>query len=289
MKQSVIILIVLFMFSSCKKKESDPVPPEPMLIFKFKFDSTQVRLNGFGSPASVAAGNAAQSPVFNKMSAHYIELAPDSLTQVGNGKILYNGATTTLGGSSAIDFDKEVQVGQGGTFFSVPIKDVTPGTYKWLRVSLAYQNYVVKFRTSVPVVLNLSGTLASFVGFNTYIKSFKVKDSIQLVNSNKRQGFWAFETAYTLDSASAPGTTVSNPISLTSPIPPGSCLATGRFQPDFTITGNENKDIIITVSLSTNKSFEWTDPNANGIWEPDLGNEPVVDMGLRGLIPFVQY
>jgi hypothetical protein len=40
--------------------------------------------------------------------------------------------------------------------------------------------------------------------------------------------------------------------------------------------------------MSTNQSFEWIDGNANGKWEPSKG-ESVVDMGLRGMIPFVQY
>jgi len=53
------------------------------------------------------------------------------------------------------------------------------------------------------------------------------------------------------------------------------------------ITGNETQDIIIRVSLSTNKSFEWVDGNGNGKWEPNKG-EQIVDMGLRGMIPYIE-
>jgi len=287
MRSLVFLFFFPVIFLSCKKDpEPAPLVEGPKLIFKFKFDSTQARLNNFGAPASVPAGNAAQSPVFNKMGAHYIEMAQDSLTPVGQAKILYSGPNTTAGGASAIDFSQEVLVGQNETFFSIPLKDITPGTYKWLRVSLAYQNYLIKFKYST---FNLTGTVASFVGFNTYIQSFKIKDSTMAVNANRQQGFWAFETIYSVDSGSAPGTTVPNPISNTSPIPPGSCLVTGRFPSNLVISGNETNDIIVTVSLSTNNSFEWSDPNANGIWEPGLGNENVVDMGLRGLLPLVQY
>jgi hypothetical protein len=85
-------------------------------------------------------------------------------------------------------------------------------------------------------------------------------------------------------------TTVVNPNPL-SPIPAGSCLVTGQFyktgmginQP-LVITGSETSDIIITVSLSTNKSFEWTEVGTpDGLFQPEAG-ETVVDMGLRGVI-----
>ena len=57
------------------------------------------------------------------------------------------------------------------------------------------------------------------------------------VNANRLQGYWDWETHPTppltepiLQTGQAPGTTVPNPISATSPIPPGSYLVTGAFQ-----------------------------------------------------------
>jgi len=83
-------------------------------------------------------------------------------------------------------------------------------------------------------------------------------------------------------------TTVVNPIFSTSPIPQGSCVVTGAFVPGkLTVTGNESGDIIIEVSFSTNKSFEWQDVVPDGRWEPSKG-EQVVDMGIRGMIPTVK-
>ena len=76
------------------KKEVLPSATEAKLIFQFKFDSTQVRLNNVGQPAGLPAGNAGQSPVFNKMSAHYIELAPSVVTALGAGEILYKAEET---------------------------------------------------------------------------------------------------------------------------------------------------------------------------------------------------
>ena len=77
-----------------------------------------------------------------------------------------------------------------------------------------------------------------------------------------------------------------------SPIPAGSCLVTGQFvnnsltNSPLIITGTETQDIIITVSLSTNKSFEWVDIVADGYFQPE-SNEKLVDMGVRGMIPIV--
>ena len=286
MKQlSVLILaaaIVLFT-SSCSKEHQHSTAP-PQLVFFFKFDSTQERLNNIGLLDIMPPGNAGQSPLFNTMSSHYVELAPNAFTALGSGDVLYKAPEVTTGGGNAIDFSKSVLAKEGEAFLSVPISEVTPGTYQYLRVSLAYQNYGIKFNV---LGQDLTGTVASFIGFNTYISSYKIKDSTVTVNANKLQGYWGLETTYGVFSGDAPATTVPNPIASTSPIPPGSCVVTGPFTTPLTITGQETKDIKVTVSLSTNKSFEWKDHNLNGIFEP-LDGDSVVNMGIRGLIPTAQ-
>ncbi|MEO6305857.1 MAG: hypothetical protein ABIP51_22110, partial [Bacteroidia bacterium] len=113
MKNLFIVGLFLIVFISCKKKETAEPEPEPtatptvscptcdlpdtawvstatgpQLIFKFQFDSTQARLNNLGLPSTIPSTNAAQSPTFNGMSAHYIEMAPSSTTQVGGGTVL---------------------------------------------------------------------------------------------------------------------------------------------------------------------------------------------------------
>ncbi|MBL7921299.1 MAG: hypothetical protein JNJ40_13355 [Bacteroidia bacterium] len=322
MKNVFIAALFLLVFTSCKKKEKateestpEPAPvvncptcnfPDtawtstatgPKLIFKFKFDSTQVRLNNLAMPATVPSTNAAQSPTFNGMSAHYIEMAQGDFTQVGQGTVLYKAAETECGGSKAIVFCESVVAKDGDVFFSVPIASVTPGTYKWLRVSLAYQNYDVKIKTTSAGIIN--GTIASFVGFNTYVSKYKMHNAVMTPTAggtgNKLQGYWGFYTNYMntdiKTEGQAPQTTVVNP-NPNSPIPPGSCLVTGTFVTNaapnvsapLTITGNETQDIIITVSLSTNKSFEWKEMTFDGLFQPEIG-ETVVDMGLRGLKP----
>ena len=167
MKRLLLLLpVLLVLLNACKKDEDDAPPTDggdagPRLILKFKFDSTQVRLNNLGQPAAVPVGHGAQSPVMNRMSAHYAEFAPSATTLLGAGDVVYHAPETTLGGSTAIDHDLSLEVADGGEFLNIPLSDLAPGTYQWLRVSLAYQNYTVKFRS---VNLNLQGTIASFVG-----------------------------------------------------------------------------------------------------------------------------
>ena len=287
--------------ASCNKKINDTSSAN--IIFKFKFDSTQQRLNNIGQPSVIPAGNAALSPVFNGMSAHYLELAPNALTALGKGAILFHAAETSVGGSNAIDFEKCTIVKDGATFISLPLKNIPAGEYEWLRLSLAYQNYDIRFRidtvlSGIPINSEFTGTVASFIGFNSYIKSYTLKTDTILVNGNRKQGYWGLEsngniagTPLTLKtSGQAPegATTVVNPIFSTSPIPSGSCVVTAAFKPGkLIITGNETQDIIVELSLSTNKSFEWKEVINNGKWEP-LKGEKVVDMGIRGMIPAIQ-
>lgn len=320
---TIFTFAIAVVISSCKKEEDEPpvttptssttacVPdtvyaastaPGPRLIFKFKFDSTQVRLDNTGNPSTIPSGHAAQSPIFNLMSQHYIELAGD-LDPVGGGKVLYVGESTTSGGSTAINYCASTQTRENVTFFSIPLDSITPGSYKWLRVSLAYQNYDITYKSQyIPGNGLGSGTVASFIGFKTYITGYKINGQSFTPSSaaggagNHLQGYWAFLTNvlgqnYFADGQSPAGaTTVPNPLFATSPIPAGSCLVTGQFVDNtlanapLVITGSETSDIVITVSLSTNKSFEWIDSTPDGYYQPEIG-ETVVDMGIRGLIP----
>lgn len=302
MKRINLLIFAIIFFASCKK-EGGTNNSTPKLVFKFKFDSTQARLNNIGQPEAVAAGHAGQSPVFNTMSAHYLELATSAFTALGTGAVLYRADETTAGGSNAIDFERSNFAGNNEVFYSIPVKDVTPGDYEWLRISLAYQNYDIKYY--VDTVINgytfkeeYPATVASFIGFNTYIKSYKVKNQTLTVNANEKQGYWGFETTIGYagivypftSSGQAPegATTVVNPLFASSPVPSGSCVVTAAFAPGkLKITGSETEDIVVEISLSTNKSFEWVEVINDGKWQPSKG-ENVVDMGIRGMIPTVQ-
>ncbi len=305
---SAILSLTILFFSSCQKSTTDvQTAATGNLIFKFKFDSAQVRLNSTGGIATIPATNAAMSPIMNKMTAHYVEMTTNAFTGLGAGAVLYRAPETTAGGSNAIDFSKAVQAGNNEVFLTVPIKDIKPGIYEYLRVSVGYQNLEVKFHLDtiinapLPTVISqdFPSTIAGFIGFNSYISTFNIKTQSLAVNANKLQGFWAAESSgsvlgfpfNTVQSGQAPAnaTTVVNPIFATSPIPQGSCLVTGAFAAGnkLNITGTETKDIIVPVSMSTNKSFEWREIVNNGKWDPTKG-EQVVDMGLRGMIPSYQ-
>ena len=289
-KLNYLLASFLLITVACKKE--DPILDDsgPKLVFKYKFDTTQERLNNFGQPATVPAEHGAQTPSFNGMSAHYIELAPNAYTALGSGEIVFFGPETTVGGQKAIDFAKSVIKGDGQVFYSKPISQIKPGTYEWARVSLAYQNFDINFRWDG---VDYVGTVASFVAYRTYIKEYKIKTAQMSINANKDQGYWGFEATYpfvgavTID-GQAPATTVPNPLFNTSPIPAGSCVVTGQFSNGLTITGNETKDIVVTLSFSIKDSFEWFDVDQDNIYETQAGDYPV-DMGVRGLIPTVEY
>ena len=67
-----------------------------------------------------------------------------------------------------------------------------------------------------------SRTVASFIGFDSYIQSYKIKTKEVVLNANRKQGYWGFETTVsaggftmedTLTGRAPPGaTTVPNPI-----------------------------------------------------------------------------
>ncbi|MFM1931666.1 MAG: hypothetical protein RL226_969 [Bacteroidota bacterium] len=288
MKHAIYVLLPLALLG-CKKEKEDTntaTTDQPSIIFTFRFDEDQARLDNFGNPSVIPAGHAAQTPEFHGISANYIELTPNGFTPLGGGEIIYDGPQTTEGGESAIDFDLARIVAEDEMFVKMPLSAMEPGTYMFARVSLSYQNYEIDFLASG---LNLQGRIASFVGFNNYISSYTIDQQTVEVNANKLQGYWGFETLGQVITGQAPAgaTTVVNPLWNTSPIPAGSCIVTGQFAEPLTITGNETEDVVVVLSLSVNNSFEWIDDNGNGLYEPNAG-EQVVDMGVRGLIPIAQ-
>ena len=263
--------------------DADDTLQEPKVIIKFKFDAAQARLNNFGQPATIAAGNAAQTPTFHFISAHYLEFSPNATTQLGQGYVAYIAPETTLGGSTAIDFSKAIQVKEDEVFLEIPLKDFQAGSYDWLRVSLSYQDYSISMQLAQE---NYQANIKSFIGFNTYLENRVINNTS--FTGNKLQGYWEFSILNnpfeTSGQTASNATTVPNPLAATSPIPAGSCVVTGKFETPLVVTGNEVRNINVTLNLSTNKSFEWKEVTPNGLYEPTLG-ENVVDMGIRGLIP----
>lgn len=65
-----------------------------------------------------------------------------------------------------------------------------PGINEWLHAALAYQNDDIKFRYADATfcTFNLWGTVAGFIGYDTYITSFPVSAQSVVVNGNRLQG-----------------------------------------------------------------------------------------------------
>ena len=282
MRTSFFLLCLCSLLSGCSK-ENPTAETAANLLVRMQFNTAQERLNNLGQPAEIPPGNAAQTPTLQGMSAHYIELSPDGATPLGQGEIIYMGEETTAGGDKAIDFSQARIVGDNQTFMELPLKNVTPGTYTWVRVSISYQSGTIDFLNNGT---DLQGAVASFLGYNSYIESVGINGRTVEVNANKLQGFWVFETLGLTFTGQAPegAVTVPNPLFETSPIPQGSCVITGKFAEPLVITGTESSDITINLSFSINNSFEWKEVNTDGKYEPNAG-EQLADMGLRGLIP----
>ncbi|MBS1646216.1 MAG: hypothetical protein JST67_02620 [Bacteroidetes bacterium] len=330
-----LFLVGSVAFTSCKKNNNsnnnnNNTPSAPRLRFVFKFDSTQTRLGDSGQVVTLSSTHRAQCPNFNGMSVHHVEMAQTPFTGVGQGAVLYTTPTVSVPSvtvwnashtqsqtySDAIDFNMETVVGNGQEFFSLPLSQVAAGTYPYLRISVAYQNYTVRYAIqqgtavgsyTLPSTYKTTGTIASFIGYNTYIGSYNVKNQSVTVNGDKQQGYWAFESApfvYGGTSYTSPptqgqapqgATTVVNPLFASSAVPPGSCLVTAAFvsqagaSTPLVITGNETSDVVITVSMCVNNSFEWkynpSNPNDGNIYP--LNGDTVVNMGVRGMKPIL--
>ena len=307
--KTAFFFFALILLQSCSKSEdtTPTITNTKMLRVDFDFNEEQARLNNLGQASTVPATHATQTPDFHAMSVHMIELAPNQFTPVGSGIVLYKGLETTVSGNAAIDFDKAIVANEKEVFKTIDLSDIPAGTYEYLRVSVAYQNYDIRFNLrNIPVIGDLSNEkarLASFLGFHNFLTTIKPYEMELVVNDAHRQGFWAFETQLSspyenynqILSGNAPegATTVVNPLAGISDIPQGSCIVTGKFATPLVITEDKDKDIHLTLSFSINNSFEWIDSNDNDQLDFDAttpaNSEKVVDMGLRGLIPKWEY
>lgn len=300
-----IYLFIACFFIACSDDHT-PNTVEPKLNITFIMDPNADRLDNFGDPISISAGNAGQHPDFEILGLHFIGLYPDKFTPYDGGTTVFSSPTTQAGGIAAIDFNNELLLTETDNTLSVPLSNINSGTYEYFRSSIGFQKYNIVYNLGgaaantsnwpdgVSDDVDVEGTVASFVGYNTYIENYTLKHQSVEVNANKPQGYFGLESNGTiagfefsdLSEGNAPQTTVPNPIDATSPVPDGSCVVTGKFPIALIIPENPTEDINIQVIISINKSFEWEDNNGNNKYEPLLG-EQVVDMGTRGVFPSI--
>ncbi len=293
------VACVLVGLLSCKKE------PERMLHFIVKIDPLQEKLGNNGLPTSLKTDLAAQTPAINSIGFDGVELVQNEFTKYGQGLSVFSTPETTTGGEKAIDYQQVRSIKAGETLISIPLKNITPGSYNWIRTSVTHQNFDVVFNMlNVPFAGNFldeRGTLASFTASNNYITTYKIWDKTDSVKANKKQGYWCFETklspAYKpynrmFNGQSATGTITSpNPLLQTAPTPLNHTILTGRFETPLSISGSETADVTVTLTFSNNKSFEWEETiNRNGKWDFNLqpvsgqpSVERVMDLGLRSL------
>ena len=98
-------------------------------MVRFQFDPNEVRLNNLGQPATVPSGHAAQSPTFNTLGAHYLELSQNANTQLGQGLVVYHAPETNAGGATAIDFNQSKIVAEGAVFLKIPLRILAQGLF----------------------------------------------------------------------------------------------------------------------------------------------------------------
>lgn len=291
-----VFLLTIFLFFSCSDNESsEPNVTNSNLIFKIKFNSSQERLDSFGQIADIPNGNAAQSPNISLTSIHYIELVPNENTQFGEGEIVYRGAETDAAGETAIDFDNAIIVGNNEIFKTIPIETINTNNYSYIRIMATYQKGTFDF-------LHPDGTIVEgeynlFLGNKTFFSELQADGCgvINNFNTNSDYGYCHFGVP---ESPSDPGIcgitiiqgdiTEVNPINASSSVPENHGVITGVFENGLNISGNEPDDIVITLSLSTNNSMEWSETIDNGFYESYHQDENFVDCGFRGLIPFVE-
>lgn len=300
MKLRLILITasILVLFTACS---DDDANANPQLIVSFVFDAEADRLDNLGNPVLLPAGHAAQDPDFESLGLHFIGLYPDKFTPYENGITVFQTPLTNQGGGSAIDFNEEFFITPQNNKISIPLDGLPSGTYEYFRSSIGFQKYHISYNikgaelpAGISDDVDVTGTVASFLGFNTYIASYDIVDETVTVNGNRAQGYFGLESYGTIDGydfsdvteGNSPQTTVPNPINDTSPVPEGSCVVTGNFPQALIIPDNPTENIHIEVVVSINNSFEWVDENGNGKYEPLLG-EQVVDMGTRGVFPRV--
>jgi len=316
-------LLIVFFLISCQKKEvlqaEEPKPIDTIkpiicpdcdfpdtvwqsasaskqLIFRVKFDSLQLRLNDQGQVSTPSSGIGAQSPSICGISINYIELMPDAATPPGAGVLLYKTSETNCGGNKATNFCKGVVVKENEVLYAVDLSLVPPGSYQWLRISIAYQEMKIQSRT-----VSTGNTPATFIGFagdQSYLSKLKIENSVVTPtlggSGNKSRGYWMFyqelfHTTVQLDGQCQKTTVVnSNPQATNTN---SLSFIYGEFMNSnnssieaLSISGTEVTDREITLHISSNKSFEWKELTNDGIFQPDIG-EVVLDFGFRGLIP----
>lgn len=290
----VVSCLFALVFLGCKKEAN------PQIQVIWQQDPFQERLDNEGRLSPVSSSNLSLSPKLNTIAVEHIELLPSDPTRLFSGATLYSANNKQTVNDTTVSLEKLVFTPQSTPLSTSPLKSLQGKTFQWVCVWLAYQSFDVRFNlNNVPnigTITDESGTFNAFLGANTFISRHKVITKEDIVNDYRPQGYWLFETnlraAFTTYNTFYRGqlpprsVTAVNPLSATLATPRNSSIFIARLDKPITITGEEKNDVTITLTFSTNQSFEWRDNNRNGRWDIDvqnIQNEPVINFGLRGM------
>lgn len=297
MRKITFLFAVPLCFTLCSSCHKD-VKDFTYLNFSIAFDPMQDRLDNQGNPAPLAAGHGAQSPDMENVRIQYIEFVPDANTAYKDGEQLFKANQYNFGGTYAIYFDSTLDAVPGGRFYSLNLKRLPAGTYRYVRVHVSWQHCMVQYDlNNVPgtgTLSDLSGDLACTLGDASYYGMFAVGDSSLPVNAVLYPGVWKLSAVLPDPSMSRiiggqcpPGNiTEVNPLYASSPVPPQTNIVTAAFDDPLVLADDETRNLNVTLTLSVNQSIEWDDSNGNGAWDVDYtgsSTEPLVDVGIRGM------
>ena len=298
---TVVLLSVATLFS-CNKDVKEFVSQ----YFQSEADPDGIRLDRDGNASTIASGDIGITPdSISNIGIHYMELVPDAGTAYKNGIIIYRSAETFEGGEIAIDFDSLLFVAPGTAIFNANLRKIPPGTYSYIRASVACISYDMQIDLDdipgVDEANDVPSTFYSFLGYRTYIRIIQGDSLTQEVNANRALGFWLLETKHPgsawnkifQSQVNSNQVTVVNELSGTAPIPNTTGVITGRFEEPLVITGEEPDDLYITLTFSVNDVLEVEDSNGDGNldinYQFDVLSEVLKDHGLRSLRATFEY
>ncbi len=275
-KYNFIFLLIplILLILSCRRTDDSPpdgrYPYQTALHFIIKFDSIQDRLDNNGGLSVIPGGHSVQTPIYNQIAINEIEFLEDSLTAYGYGKTLLS--------------EENLFMNNGSLDLTMYMPGETQTTFHWLRIYFSYQNVSVKCKINGDIV---TGTMLSFLKTHTGLYPSQIGDSIIRNDSSRYQGEWFLEVDTsgfgTLLHGQTPQGSLTQPnilhyswpvqtnsmYVLTCPINPG-------------LYFNKTPSKTITISVSTNKSFEWVEHSDPNYFEP-LDGDTIIDFGIRGI------
>jgi len=249
------------------------------LNFSFKFDSLQDRLDNSGMLSSIPGNHRALSPKNPGFRIGYIELLSDPSTPAGYGVRIFGT------GQVSNSFDTGYPCCQGvideNENFSTPYLALQdPTTFNWMRIYFTYTHFDIDYKINgSPYETSVSGFLAE----KSLTYYFEIRDSVYSEYSTKINGEWYLEAdtpGYGVVLHGSAFTASPNILYNTVPTPSNSCVVTCAIDPPLFFDHPDNKTI--TISLSTNKSFEWIENSDPDFFEPFNG-DTIYDFGIRGI------